>query len=95
MRVALNTCSLMSPDTGTGSYARNLAHAINSCGDVDLLFYAFVWDREIGEITIPRIDAAKTIVKKMVPSPYSRVRYFEQRRFDSSVSGFALAFSAI
>jgi hypothetical protein len=39
IRLALNAWSLMSPHTGIASYTRNLAIALQACGEVDVSFF--------------------------------------------------------
>lgn len=86
IRLALNGSALLSPLTGVGQYAKNLAEQLVASPDLDLhLFYAAIWSSDIRTGPIREIGAIKNFIKKVVPQPYRVSRVVQQWRFDMGV----------
>jgi glycosyltransferase involved in cell wall biosynthesis len=88
IRLALNAWSLVSSHAGIASYTRNLALALRRSGAVELnLFYGLNWSSEIRDTAVAGVDSLKVWVKRMVPRPYSLMRFVQQRRFSAGIRG--------
>lgn len=82
MRVAFNATALLSPMTGIGQYAHQLAKGLQQNVDIDLdLFYASGWRKEIRSQPLPNIVSLKSLVRRFVPSSYELSRVFQQKFF--------------
>jgi len=82
IRVGLNSTALLSPLTGIGQYTKSLAEALVASGEVDLwLFYSLAWSREVRTQPVPNIAKVKTLIKKLLPHPYSLSRALQQYKF--------------
>lgn len=86
IRLALNGSALLSPLTGVGQYAKNLAEHLVAGQHVDLhLFYAAIWSSDVRTGPIREIGAIKNFIKKVVPQPYRVSRAVQQWRFNMGV----------
>lgn len=86
IRLALNGSALLSPLTGVGQYAKNLAEQLLASPDIDLhLFYAAIWSSDVRTGPIREIGALKNFIKKAVPQPYRVSRAVQQWRFNLGV----------
>jgi alpha-1,3-rhamnosyl/mannosyltransferase len=82
IRVGLNSTALLSPLTGIGQYTKSLAEALIASGEVDLwLFYSLAWSREVRTQPVHNIATVKTLIKKLLPHPYSLSRALQQYKF--------------
>jgi alpha-1,3-rhamnosyl/mannosyltransferase len=82
MRVAFNATALLSPMTGIGQYAHQLAKGLQQHADIDLdLFYASSWRKELRSEPVPNIVGLKSLVRRFLPSSYHLSRMIQQRFF--------------
>ena len=82
MRVAFNATALLSPMTGIGQYAHQLAQGLQQNVDIDLdLFYASGWRKEIRSEPLPNIVSLKSMVRRFVPRSYDISRVLQQKFF--------------
>ena len=87
LRLGINGSALLTPLTGIGQYTKNLAEALISFGELDLmLFYRYTWDREIRTKPMKHLTKLKAFIKKTVPHPYIVTRTLEQIRFSEGVN---------
>jgi glycosyltransferase involved in cell wall biosynthesis len=86
LRVAFNATALLSPLTGVGQYAKNLAEALVEADELDLhFFYAASWTREIRTRPVKYMGPIKQFIRRWVPHPYVVGRALQTWRFGLGV----------
>lgn len=86
MKVAFNATQLLSPLTGVGQYALQLARGLQRSGEVDLEFlYLRHWSRELYAQPEQRVARLKSLIKRFVPFPYEFARAVQQKAFTRGV----------
>lgn len=82
MKVAFNATALLSPLTGIGQYAHQLALGLQQTGDVTAnFFYGSGWNSEIRTKPLARIKTIKSLVHWLLPNSYGVARTLQQRQF--------------
>lgn len=90
MRVAFNATPLLSPFTGIGQYAYQLAKNIQQSDSVDFdFFYGLKWSKTLRERAVPGITSVKSAVKKFIPNSYVVNRMLQQARFNRGITSGA------
>ncbi len=91
MRVAINSIAMLSPLTGIGQYAYNLVRELQDLRLAPWLFYGASWSRELRAMTLPGMETAKTVFKRVVPNPYVVKRFLLQQTFSRGVKRHGIA----
>jgi len=81
MRVGINAVAMLSPLTGIGQYAYNLVRELQDLRLSPWLFYGASWSQELRAMTLPGMETAKTVFKRLVPKPYVVKRFLLQQTF--------------
>ncbi len=81
MRVAINGVAMLSPLTGIGQYAYNLVRELQDLRLAPWLFYGTGWSQELRAMSLPGMETAKTVFKRLVPRPYVVKRFLLQQTF--------------
>lgn len=86
MRIALNAKALLSPLTGLGQYTSHLAKELQLTPGVELdLFYGTGWSKDLRTTPVQGITTAVSLVKKLIPNPYSVNRLIQQQLFNRGI----------
>ena len=85
MRVAINAIAMLSPLTGIGQYAYNLVREMQDLRLAPWLFYVASWSQELRAMTLPGMETAKTVFKRLMPKPYVVKRFLLQQTFSRGV----------
>lgn len=86
IKVALGTSSLISPLTGIGNYTLNIAKELAGRDDVNIeCFYGHKWSNKIETINIPKANALKKMVRKILPQAYKARRIVQQISFNAGM----------
>jgi len=85
MRVAINAIAMLSPLTGIGQYAYNLVREMQDLRLAPWLFYGASWSQELRAMTLPGMETAKTVFKRLMPKPYVVKRFLLQQTFSRGV----------
>lgn len=87
MKVALNATQLLSPLTGVGQYALQLAKGLQKSGMVDLeFFYLRHWSKLLHARGDLRVARWGSLFKRFVPFPYEVARAAQQSAFTRGVT---------
>lgn len=87
MRVALNATALLSSFTGIGQYTYHLAKELQATPGLELdFFYGMRWSKSLRAQPVPGIETIKSMVKQVLPSPYSTLRAIKQYSFSRGIS---------
>lgn len=84
LRVALNTTSLLSPKTGIGRYAFELAQRLFTTPGVDAsFFYGAFWSKEINRQVSPTVAGLLPAIRRYLPYSYELRHWVQLHRFQS------------
>ena len=82
MRVAFDAVALLSPPTGIGQYALELASRLKADpGHQARFFYAIGWGDEVRTAPLPAAGRLFPRLRRMVPHSYAISRYLQGRHF--------------
>ena len=89
MRIAFNATALLSPLTGIGQYAFELAQrlAADSAHDAEF-FYGLAWSREVRTTPLPGARTLFGMARRFVPNSYAVSRYLQGRKFTQAARRF-------
>jgi len=88
MRVAFNATALLSPRTGLGQYAFELASRLRADDAIDAaFFYGLAWSREVRAEALPAAGTLLPALRRWVPGSYAMRQFLQARRFGAGTRG--------
>ena len=82
MRIAFNATALLSPLTGIGQYAFELATRLAADPAHELhCFYGLGWSQEVRTSPLPGVDKLFPWLRRLVPNSYGVSRFLQNRNF--------------
>lgn len=88
MRAAFNATALLSPRTGLGQYAFELATRLRADASLDAsFFYGLGWSREVRAEALPAAGTLLPALRRWVPGSYALRQLLQSRRFRAGTRG--------
>ena len=86
MRIAFNATALLSPLTGIGQYAFELAQRLRADASLaPYFFYANGWSREVRSAPLPAARVVLPLIRRFLPNSYAISRHVQGEYFKHGV----------
>lgn len=86
MRIAFNATALLSPLTGIGQYAFELAQRLRADPSLSPdFFYASTWSRDVRHSPLPGTRVVLPLIRRYIPNSYAIRRYVQGKYFQRGV----------